>query len=89
MFIWSECTERQKYARHRILQFAFISLHISSQLSGLLADCHMLFQQDGLTLIYSTFPPGFTFYQFFTKTNNAVINTVVDSGLFTYTRIFL
>ena len=51
MFIWSECTERQEYARPRILQFAFISFHISSQLPGLLSDCHILFQQDGITMI--------------------------------------
>ena len=81
--------KRQEYARPRILQFAFISFHISSQLSGLLSDCHMSFQKDGITIIYSMFPPGFTFYQFFTGTNNAVMNTVVDFALLTYTRIFL
>lgn len=66
-----------------------LSLCISSQLSGLLSDCHMLFQQDGITMIYSTIPPGFIYYQFFTMKTNAVINTVVNSALHTYTRIFL
>ena len=51
MFICSESPERQEYARPRILQFAFISFHISSQLFGLLSDCHILFQQDGITMI--------------------------------------
>ena len=89
MFIGLESPEIQEYTRHSILQFAFISLHISSHLSGLLSDCQMLFQQDGITMIYSMFPPGFAFYQFLTMTNTAVINTVVDSALLTYTRIFL
>lgn len=88
MFIGLESPERQEYARPRILQFAFISFHISSQLSGLLSDCHMLFQQDGITMIYSTIPPGFIYYQFFTMKTNAVINTVVNSAPCTHIQKF-
>ena len=78
MFIGPESPERQEYSRPSILQFAFISFHMSSQLSSLLSDCHMLFLQDGITMISSMFPPGFTFYQFLTVTNSAVVSTVAQ-----------
>ena len=90
MFIWLECTERQEYARPRILQFAFISFSISSQLSGLLSDCHMLFQQDELTMDFTQHFPLYLHSTNFSQwPNNALNNTVVDFALLIYTRIFL
>ena len=90
MFIGLESPERQEYARPRILQFAFISFSISSQLSGLLSDCHMLFQQDELTMDFTQHFPLYLHSTNFSQwPNNALNNTVVDFALLIYTRIFL